>query len=338
MRLLTLRNLIVFDVLLVVLVVVNGPLLLYRSLSSDKEFLPATLVEIQVFRHVVLFVAICVLASIVVWMLSRKRRWRESVVEDFNAYVEQSDSIERGAEDRPFIILWSVILALVFLGLLATIRLSFTFQDKNVAWYDLLALEDGIWETGTAVCLLSGGMLLMAASVANRKALRQPFFALIPFAFGLVLCFAAGEELSWGQRWLGYETPDAAKALNVQGEFTLHNLGGRWANQVMIVFFFLYIGIAPVLAFFFVDVRYILDRLCIPLAPIAFAPYGFVGVLFDEREVFSRIWGHPPWYLDEGRETIFAVAVLGVVLHWDRLWRKRRRGESERVGPARRRD
>lgn len=36
--------------------------------------------------------------------------------------------------------------------------------------------------------------------------------------------FIAGEELSWGQRIFGWQTPDYWKALNYQGETTLHNL------------------------------------------------------------------------------------------------------------------
>lgn len=35
---------------------------------------------------------------------------------------------------------------------------------------------------------------------------------------------AFGEELSWGQHYLGYSTPEALRGLNQQGELNLHNL------------------------------------------------------------------------------------------------------------------
>lgn len=38
-------------------------------------------------------------------------------------------------------------------------------------------------------------------------------------------CSCAGEEISWGQRILGFETPDALREVNRQDEFTLHNVG-----------------------------------------------------------------------------------------------------------------
>ncbi len=51
--------------------------------------------------------------------------------------------------------------------------------------------------------------------------------------FGLALVFMAGEELSWGQRLLGFATPEAFVSLRRQREFNLHNVswfqtpGGR---------------------------------------------------------------------------------------------------------------
>jgi hypothetical protein len=42
-----------------------------------------------------------------------------------------------------------------------------------------------------------------------------------------VLClFAAGEEISWGQRLLGYGTPEGIRSVNEQGELNVHNLAG----------------------------------------------------------------------------------------------------------------
>ena len=44
----------------------------------------------------------------------------------------------------------------------------------------------------------------------------------------MILFVAAGEELSWGQRLLGLQTPPALQEINAQDEINLHNLyGGR---------------------------------------------------------------------------------------------------------------
>lgn len=39
-----------------------------------------------------------------------------------------------------------------------------------------------------------------------------------------VLFAVAGDEISWGQRILGIETPEDLKQINTQGEITFHNL------------------------------------------------------------------------------------------------------------------
>ena len=87
------------------------------------------------------------------------------------------------------------------------------------------------------------------------------------------------------------------------------------------LFFITYVGLLPLLTFFFLDIRYIVDRLTIPLPPLLFTPYGFIGVLLDEHKVFSRLWGSPPLRLSEMRETLFSIIVLGISLHAYISWK-----------------
>ncbi len=49
--------------------------------------------------------------------------------------------------------------------------------------------------------------------------------------------FLAGEEIAWGQRLLGLETPEAWAEINLQQEITIHNVGGILdvLNVVMLV-------------------------------------------------------------------------------------------------------
>lgn len=42
--------------------------------------------------------------------------------------------------------------------------------------------------------------------------------------------YFAGEEISWGQHWLGWETPAQWQAINDQGETNLHNTSS-WLDQ-----------------------------------------------------------------------------------------------------------
>ena len=73
---------------------------------------------------------------------------------------------------------------------------------------------------------------------------------------GIVFFVGLGEEISWGQRILNIETPEAIKEINAQGELTIHNLewfGGEsfWAKFLSIdrlfsLFWFSFCFIVPI--------------------------------------------------------------------------------------------
>jgi hypothetical protein len=100
--------------------------------------------------------------------------------------------------------------------------------------------------------------------------------------------FAAGEELSWGQRIFGLKTPESLAAANEQGELNLHNLrvfnvlvDGEDRSQLRLFFtanraFALFtVGIAagwPLLNVASSRVRRINEHLHIPVVPLWMAP------------------------------------------------------------------
>jgi hypothetical protein len=69
-----------------------------------------------------------------------------------------------------------------------------------------------------------------AVIVALRTARDAARRRLSPLVWGFYLVFAlgmlfiAGEEIAWGQQYFSFETPASWKAMNAQGETTIHNL------------------------------------------------------------------------------------------------------------------
>jgi hypothetical protein len=88
--------------------------------------------------------------------------------------------------------------------------------------------EDSLFESLTFVwlivaSLLTGWSAVRLASALSRSSQRRPI--LVGLGGASVVFFGVGlEEISWGQRVFGWQTPEGFKALNYQQETSLHNL------------------------------------------------------------------------------------------------------------------
>ena len=83
--------------------------------------------------------------------------------------------------------------------------------------------EDGPVEYAGFAAFLGASALAFVAASRLRRA-RRP--ALPAIVLGTVLLVAAGEEISWGQRLFGTETPAVLVDGNRQDELNLHNIDG----------------------------------------------------------------------------------------------------------------
>ena len=99
--------------------------------------------------------------------------------------------------------------------------LFFSYLTINHPWlYKALTMEDYWVENTTAGLFLLTGLLLFATAWAEKGVFHRCLYIL----GGLVMVFVAGEEISWGQRLIGFATPDALMDINAQEEFNLHNI------------------------------------------------------------------------------------------------------------------
>lgn len=87
-----------------------------------------------------------------------------------------------------------------------------------------LVSEDSIVEWVGALAWLAASGLFAAKLVAQRRFGTRAIVGTIALVGLALMCFvAAGEEISWGQRLLGYDTPEAIARDNLQSEMNLHN-------------------------------------------------------------------------------------------------------------------
>ena len=82
--------------------------------------------------------------------------------------------------------------------------------------YEMLMQEDRIVEWATVWLFLAAGVAGLYWSVGRRR-MFDGFVALF-------CLFVAGEEVSWGQRLIGYSAPEFFLRNNFQQELNLHNL------------------------------------------------------------------------------------------------------------------
>jgi hypothetical protein len=112
----------------------------------------------------------------------------------------------------------AALYTILALGLGLGLIVSFVAPEVYVG---SLAAEDGPFEWATAAALLLGAVVC-----ARRVRLpdRARIFAVVSAVGAIVLFFGAGEEISWGQRLIGWESGEFWVENNDQAETNLHNL------------------------------------------------------------------------------------------------------------------
>ena len=135
---------------------------------------------------------------------------------------------------------------------------TYTAEDGFIEWMTLLPL--------VAIMVISGVRLVKLFRV------RRPLFLCTIVGCILLCFFLAGEELSWGQRFLGLESSEFFKSNNSQKETNLHNLviGGKSINLIifsrtLIVLMAAYLVVLPILYQKKAKVKNLVNALAIPV-------------------------------------------------------------------------
>jgi hypothetical protein len=211
------------------------------------------------------------------------------------------------------------------------------FMDETTAM--LLASEDQLAEWLGALAYLGASVMAVLAYVASRghdnrffgyATERNIFMALLAVLFFM----AFGEEISWGQRLFGWETPASLAAVNMQSETNLHNLwlfhantaGGSqkpWiermlnADRLISVFWFLYCVIVPIAVLASTAVGKLVQRVGFPVPPLLAGAVFLANYFASKLTVtFFRLDTLHERALAEYREAAYGVGflVLGILL------------------------
>lgn len=178
------------------------------------------------------------------------------------------------------------------------------FSFEQLHWINQ---EDGLIETLSAVILL----LAAAVSVQTAAGIKGMAARRIMHLFLALLFFAmCGEEISWGQRYLGISTPEAMKEINVQAEINLHNMFGYLFDHLFILLFFLWGCAVPVLYRISGFARQLCNAIGLPVPSAGLAIAMLITTLVQDQTVYLVSNGLPGLRIPELRELFSAMAFL----------------------------
>jgi hypothetical protein len=151
---------------------------------------------------------------------------------------------------------------------------------------DLLLFPEtpGIWGEDSAVESLQALVYVLAGSVqlmivmrpSEVRSTRRFFHVLLSVLFFVV----ALEEISWGQRFIGWETPDFLRELNLQGETNIHNIHGSVFNLFVTLFVFIYCYLIPLSSHLSSRVRGLVGSIGLPVVSIDLVSVFIIADLF----------------------------------------------------------
>jgi hypothetical protein len=157
--------------------------------------------------------------------------------------------------------------------------------------------EDHIIENLQFIILFAGGLCWLVAFIRSRRGYQilrlHTRRNLVYLGLALLLFFGAGEEISWGQRIFGFNTP-AFMSNNEQGEFNVHNLSqfdsrhaeNPFSMRRMFLYFLIVFGtFVPLCAMLSRRLRTWFQAIGIPIVPL------IMGAQFILYYVSTKVYG-----------------------------------------------
>ena len=183
------------------------------------------------------------------------------------------------------------------------------YNQPLLTW---ITREDSVSESLSAICYLLAACLFFVEWV------RGGFRNIFVLGYALLFLVVGGEEISWGQRIFGLQTPATLMEHNVQQETNLHNIDGIH-QHVRIIGLLVVLTIAvlmPLTQRWMGSFRKLYSHLKIPVIPLWTLPITIIAFLF--MAVPRVLWNETVFTLDEIGELylslvflIFAIAFLG---------------------------
>ncbi len=211
-----------------------------------------------------------------------------------------------------------IALILVFIYVVITYLMMFPLDPKTV---DIITAEDHYFEWVGALSLFAASGLFLYAFLRtrrNEKALGfSPYRKWAYLAFAALFFFGGGEEISWGQRILGLQTPEAIAEVNNKDEINLHNLelfGSKNSLPFKLYqfFAFTYTAVIPLIALASAKMRKLFERF-IHVVPLLFGAAVLANFLLSQIVSRYTFLGQPGEIQESNYELTFMCIGIYIV-------------------------
>ena len=208
----------------------------------------------------------------------------------------------------------------IIIFLTASYSVYFIFDREFVS---RLVVEDGLFEYLTAIFFLTASIVFFLSFLPNRN----KCFLLLSAA----MFVGAGEEISWGQRILGFSTPTNLAAVNVQKEFNFHNIELVNAayldhrkkegiqkiftvNFLYKLFWLTYGAILPATLLFFKPAERLFRKIKLPIPPLTLGIFFLINWLSYRFILVFFLEDNTAYEIDEVCEcaSAFLFAILSI--------------------------
>jgi hypothetical protein len=192
----------------------------------------------------------------------------------------------------------------VYAALVAFALWSIYLYAYNRPLLKWITHEDSISESVSAICYLVAACIFFIEWIHGRC---RNIFVL---GYALLFLVVGGEEISWGQRIIGMQTPDALKELNVQKETNLHNIDGihQHIRAIGVLVVLTVAVLMPLTDRWIASIRELYSRLSVPIVQLWTLPLTILALSF--MVVPRVLLGRNVFSLDEVGELYLSFVFL----------------------------
>ena len=206
---------------------------------------------------------------------------------------------------------WRSLLSWTVFGIVGFAAMTI-FYFTNQEGYIRFAFKARLAENIQAFFYLASGIIFIYLGFRQPWREGKSHFLLVPVLLGFFYLVVCGEEISWGQDYLKYNTPSFLGS-NLEGESNIHNMPFLDSKEAVITqdrllhgFVLLYGILIPLAYRFSSGIRGFLNRIHFPVAPLAALPLFVLGFVY--RQAINMT--HPHYTHGEVKELFFTTGFM----------------------------